>query len=80
MKVVECPECGGYVSVDADRCQNCGHWMKGEPPRPMPSQSRSAYQVDKGPLLQRRVPMFWRIVLVLGVIVFAIIINYLLFT
>jgi len=33
MKVVECPECGGFVPLDYERCQNCGHWMKGEASR-----------------------------------------------
>lgn len=76
MDVVECPECGGWVPVDYKRCQTCGHYMKPEAMGP----PRRVIQPSKGPLLQRRVPTKWRIVVVAAVIVFAIVITWALFT
>jgi hypothetical protein len=28
MQVVKCPECEGYVALESEFCQNCGHRMK----------------------------------------------------
>ena len=34
MKVVECRNCGGWVSADAETCQTCGHAMRATTPQP----------------------------------------------
>jgi hypothetical protein len=72
MKVVECPDCGGYVPVEYEQCQNCGHRMKASAPR-APIRSISA--------ARRKNPHILRAVIVGGlVLVLAIVISWMLFT
>jgi len=78
MKVVECPECRGYVSVDADRCQNCGHWMKGEAPKPAASSAPLRENKFQRDLKNPRKRAFFVICLIITAVLFAVAIYFLL--
>jgi len=53
MKVVECPNCGGWVPIEAETCQTCGHRMKtlrrseGISKNPIPGQIGAVYYDDR---------------------------------